>query len=83
MEPEKSFYAVVAPLVSPPDRLKFPPAHPSVHQTKKEMFNRSNNEEKLVKLCGEKKKNEISKGPLGLFNSIQSNKLCTKQPGCT
>lgn len=58
MEPEKSFYAVVPPLVSspPPDRLKFPPAHLSVHQTKKEMFSRSNNEAKLVRLWEEKKK---------------------------
>lgn len=73
MEPEKSFYAVVPPLVSspPPDRLKFPPAHLSVHQTKKEMFSRSNNEAKLVRLC-EEKKNEIRKSPLGLLNSIQS-----------
>lgn len=75
MEPEKSFYAVVPPLVSSlpstPDRLKFPPAHLSVHQTKKEMFSRSNNEAKLVRLC-EEKKNEIRKSPLGLLNSIQS-----------
>lgn len=56
MEPEKSFYAVVPALVSSPDRLKFPPAHLSVHQTKKEMFSRSNNEAKLVKLREEEKK---------------------------
>lgn len=54
MEPEKSFYAALPPLVSPPDRLKFPPAHLSVHQTKKEMFSRSNNEAKLVKLRKER-----------------------------
>lgn len=57
MEPEKSFYTVVPPFVSPPDRLEFPPAHLSVHQTKKEMFSRSNNEAKLVKLCEGGKKN--------------------------
>lgn len=60
MEPEKSFYTVVPPLVSPPPTdFNSPPAHLSVHQTKKEMFSRSNNEAKLVKLCkdwGEKKK---------------------------
>ncbi len=63
MEPEKSFYSTVPPLVHPPrpprpppGRFKFPPAHLSVHQTKKEMFSRSNNEAKFVKLCEEKKK---------------------------
>lgn len=35
MDPEKSFYAVLAALVSPPGRLEFPAAHLSVQQTKK------------------------------------------------
>jgi len=55
MEPEKSFHAAVPSLVSPLYRFKLTLAHLSVHQTKKEMFGRSNNEAKLVELCREKR----------------------------
>lgn len=59
MEPEKSFYAVVPLSFLLLDRLDSAPAHLSVHQTKKEMFSRSNNEGKLVKLCdGEKEQDK-------------------------
>jgi len=59
MEPDRSVYAVVPPLV-------FSTRHRSVHQTKEE-FSRSKNEAKLVTLSKEK----IRKGPLELLYSIQ------------
>lgn len=63
MEPEKSFNVVAPLLVSLPSRVIFPFAHLSVHQTKKDMFWRSNNEAEFVKPYTETKKEWDKKSP--------------------